>query len=167
MGNEDSADRPQPGSGDRDPALVPSFRTRYEHLTRGQALLVLAALFLVVAGCVSISFGPPPKIGRSGPADGALYTAVVQRVHAGQSYYSVLGDELHSRGYPMRSVFNWRTPLLLELIAGLPSIEWARVLLLLAAGCAIVLNIASMCRERHFGHAFGWWRSTFPWPCSG
>jgi hypothetical protein len=78
---------------------------------------------------------------------------VTQRVHAGQSYYDALGGELQARGYPTRSVFNWRTPLHLELIAHLPSLAWARVLLLLAAVCAIGLSTAAMCRDRRYALA--------------
>jgi len=77
-----------------------------------------------------------------------------KKVHAGQAYYSVLGAELRSRGYPTRSVFNWRTPLHLELIAHLPDTEWARALPLLGAGCAIGLNFAAMRRGKRYGLAF-------------
>ncbi len=63
---------------------------------------------------VAITFSPL-KSGYAdapdrGPGDVALYRAEIDRIHAGESYYSVAGDELRTRGYPTRSVFNWRTP---------------------------------------------------------
>jgi len=131
-------------------AVTAGYATRYRRLNRWQAVLVLAILCLAVAGCLSVSLGPTPQIGGAGPADVALYSAVAQRVHSGQAYYSVLGDELSARGSPLRSVFNWRTPLHLELIAHLPSLDWARLLLLLGAGCSIGLNAAAMCRDKHY-----------------
>lgn len=128
--------------------------TRYRFLTRPQARLVLVILFLAVVGCLSISLGPPPKLSSgTGQGDVALFSAVAQRVHAGQAYYDAMGGELRSRGYPTLSVFNWRTPLHLELIAHLPSLHWARVLLLLGAACAIGLIAAAMCHEKHYALA--------------
>jgi hypothetical protein len=131
-----------------------SSATRYRRLNRRQALLVLAILSLAVAGCLSLSLGPPPKISSgTGQGDVTLFHAVAQRLHAGQPYYDAMGVELRSRGYPTRSVFNWRTPLHLELIAHLPSLDWAQALLLLGAACAMGLNTAAMCREKHYALA--------------
>jgi hypothetical protein len=114
----------------------------------------LVILSLAVAGCLSVSLGPPPKIGGgTGQGDVALFSAVAQRVHAGQAYYDAMGGELRSRGYPTRSVFNWRTPLHLELIAHLPNFQWARVLLFLGAACAMGLIVAAMCRDQHYALA--------------
>jgi hypothetical protein len=56
-----------------------------------------------------------------GPGDVALYRAEVDRIRGGQSYYEAAAEELPSRGYPTRSVFNWRTPLPVWLVARFPS----------------------------------------------
>ena len=131
--------------------------TRYRWLDRRREIGGLAVLSLAVAGCLSVSLGPPPKLGNvKGPLDVELYYAVTQRVQAGQAYCDALGGELQARGYPTRSVFNWRTPLHTELIAHLPSLAWARVLLLLAAACAIGLSAAAMCRDRRNDDGRGW-----------
>ena len=61
-----------------------------------------------------------------GPGDVALYRAEIDRLHAGESYYSVAGDELRPAGYPTRSVFNWRTPLPMWLVADCPTPAWVR-----------------------------------------
>ena len=41
----------------------------------------------------------------------ALYRAEVDRIRNGEGYYQAAAAELTARGYPTRSVFNWRTPL--------------------------------------------------------
>jgi hypothetical protein len=131
--------------------------TRYRWLDRRREIGALAVLSLAVAGCLSVSLGPPPKLGNvKGPLDVELYYAVTQRVQAGQAYYDALGGELQARGYSTRSVFNWRTPLHMELIAHLPSLAWARVLRLLAAACAVGLSTAAMCRDRRNDDGRGW-----------
>ncbi|HXM43085.1 MAG TPA: hypothetical protein VN924_17745 [Bryobacteraceae bacterium] len=122
-------------------------------LTRRRAVVALAILSLAVAGCISASLHPPRLSKGTGPRDVDLYYAVAQRLHAGQAYYDALGGELRSRGYPTRSVFNWRTPLHLEVIAHLPNLDWARFLLFLGAACAIALGVAALCRDKRYGFA--------------
>ena len=56
--------------------------------------------------------------------------------------------ELRQRGYPMQSVFNWRTPLPVWLVAVLPQ-GWAQVLLMGTAGVMWLLGLALL------GHEFG------------
>ena len=52
-----------------------------------------------------------------GAADRTLYEATIQRLQAGESYYSALGQELRRRHFPTGSPFNWRTPLLFSALA--------------------------------------------------
>jgi len=73
-------------------------------------------------------------------------------VHGGEGYYDALGSELRSRDYPTRSVFNWRTPLHLELIARL-SFGWASILLMVGGFCAIGLAVVPTARSGHAGLA--------------
>lgn len=69
----------------------------------------------------------------------ALYRAIITRVSAGEAYYPAAHDEMLSRHYGLRSVFNWRTPTLTRLIASFPSPGYARgILLLIAAGTLVV-----------------------------
>ena len=70
----------------------------------GLALLLLAGLWR-----------PLPRHGADAPVertDSALFSAVIKRVAAGAPYYSAMGTELRSRGYPSASIFNWRQPAL-------------------------------------------------------
>ena len=52
--------------------------------------------------------------------DVELFKAVVRQMENGQPYYEVFGSELRTRGYPARSVFNWRQPLVYRMLAFLP-----------------------------------------------
>ncbi len=100
------------------------------------AAALCAWLGLVVAAC-AVTWSPA----RSGHADGpergpgdvALYRAEVDRIAAGQSYYAAAAAELRSRGYPTRSVLNWRTPLPLALVGRLGNLAWSKLLLGAAA----------------------------------
>jgi hypothetical protein len=53
----------------------------------------------------------------------------VERVHDGEGYYQAWSDEARSRGYPARSVFNWRLPLFAWLNGSLPGLRWGQALL--------------------------------------
>jgi hypothetical protein len=122
--------------------------TRYQSLKRSHGLLVLAVFTGFTGACLVVAPEIPPQLGNGNlPGDLALYTAAVQRIAAGENYYDALGGELSARGYPVRSVFNWRTPLHLELIARLPNLDWARMLLGLCGFCAIGLAVAETYRS--------------------
>ncbi len=118
--------------------------TRYACLTRQQAALVLAALFLFIAYAVAVA--PPqtlipksydPK--KADQGDLALYRKIVARVHAGEGYYSALGGVLRAARRPTTSVANWRSPLHLTAVALLPDLVWAQVILGGLAVLALIL----------------------------
>src|SRR5262245_19616252 len=83
---------------------------------------VVALVFLATSVCLAgitlsslrSGFADAPS---RGPGDVALYQAEVERIRAGESYYEAAANELPARGYPTRSVFNWRTPLPVSLVA--------------------------------------------------
>lgn len=136
-------------SNDKD---TPSAATRFADLSRLQATLVLAMAVVFILAGLAVSLGKTPKLANGkGEGDLALYTHVVQHLRQGESYYDALGSELRARDYPTRSVFNWRTPLHLELIAHMPRNDWAQGLLALAALCAIVLSGAPAFRRGEYG----------------
>ncbi|MBN2575339.1 MAG: hypothetical protein JXP73_12310 [Deltaproteobacteria bacterium] len=58
--------------------------------------------------------------------DAALYAGIVRDMRGGQGYYAAAEAQLRSRGYPMKSVFNWRLPTLAWIFAFLPSDRAAR-----------------------------------------
>jgi hypothetical protein len=82
-----------------------------------------------------------------GPGDVALYRAEIDRIQSGESYYSAAATELRARGYPMRSVFNWRTPLPMWLIGVLPDVVFGKALLCGLGLAALVLSFGWLARE--------------------
>ena len=81
----------------------------------------------------------------AGIGDVATFKAMVERLRAGGTYYEVFGDELRHRGYPARSVFDWRTPLLLSTLARVPDLV-SRGLL---AGAGLLLLAATIRMTAH------------------
>jgi hypothetical protein len=82
---------------------------------------------------VAVTFSPQ-KSGFAdapdrGPGDVGLYRAEVERIRGGYRYYDAVAAELHARGYPTRSVFNWRTPLPVWLLGVVPDVAMAKALL--------------------------------------
>jgi hypothetical protein len=119
--------------------MPPESSRAFGSLSPTQGRAVVAVIIAVALLFVAITFSPL-KSGYAdapdrGPSDFALYRAEIDRMHAGESYYDVAGDELRTRGYPTRSVFNWRTPLPMWLVAKLPDPAVGQtVLVLLAVG---------------------------------
>ncbi len=106
----------------------------------GKARAVLAVFAATALFFVAVALSPM----RSGFADGplrgpgdiALYRAEIDRIHAGESYYAAAADELRARGYPTKSIFNWRTPLPMWLVGILPEAVLGKAML---GGAAIAL----------------------------
>lgn len=57
-----------------------------------------------------------------------MFSAVVERLRAGESYYPAMGDALRRGDYPAASVFNWRMPALYMAMAAMP--RWSPLLLM-------------------------------------
>ena len=75
------------------------------------ARLILAGLaVLLVAGLLTQRQSAPP--GTAIYNDPHLYRTVVERMTDGAPYYDARGAEMRARGFPLRSVFNWRLPAL-------------------------------------------------------
>jgi hypothetical protein len=79
---------------------------------------------------------PPPSEG--GSSDLKMYSAVTARVAAGENYYRVLAEELPSRGYAIRPVFNWRLPTLTWVNAIPPTRFWGRTVLVLMGSATTI-----------------------------
>jgi hypothetical protein len=122
--------------------------TRFAGLSGPRAVAVLVSLVLAMAlGVLSVgpkkrALGPPPAREN----DLNLYSAVVDRVRAGEPYYDAAGIELRMRGYGTRSVFNWRTPTYAWLIGGLPGPAWGQGLLATLALIAMATTFVAMSR---------------------
>ncbi len=131
--------------------------TGYARLTPLQARAVLAALLMITVLCVGITLSPlkSTRVGRQDgiKSDIELYRAEVDRVHAGEGYYEAAAAELVERGYPTRSVFNWRTPLPVWMLGKLPDPALGKGLLGLLALAVIVFGFEALAREQ--GHGIG------------
>lgn len=106
----------------------------FARLSQVQARRVLALFLAAAAFCVAITFSPlrsgyAKRARVQGPGDVALFNAKIARMRGGEGYYEAAGAELRARGYPTRSVFNWRTPLPIWLIARLPHPAMGKALL--------------------------------------
>jgi hypothetical protein len=119
-------------------ALAPS--RDWEHVRR--ARLQLAIWIILAAFCVIVTFSPLRSGYTSGPrfdapTDVDLYEAEIARMRQGESYYQAAATELRSRGYPTASIFNWRTPLPMWLVAKLPGRGGQALLAVLAGGLVL------------------------------
>jgi hypothetical protein len=124
-----------------------------ERLTPKQAWLVLSVTGAATLLFVAITLSPLASGFADAPSRGAsdieLYRAEAERIHFGESYYNAAAKELSTRGYPTKSVFNWRTPLPVWLLGVLPDPRIGRTLLSLLALAGIL--IASHCIARDQG----------------
>jgi hypothetical protein len=83
-------------------------------------LLALVALLASAAVAPPLSKVPAGAVVVKGVNDADLFGHVLARVRAGEPYYDAMGAELYAMHYPTASVFNWRTPVLFELMAIAP-----------------------------------------------
>ncbi|MCE9555957.1 MAG: hypothetical protein K8T91_21625 [Planctomycetes bacterium] len=125
--------------------------TSFSRLRPWTARLILAAVLLSLVTAVGVSLsrfakGYADKPSR-GPGDVALYRAEVDRIQAGESYYAAASTELRARGYPTKSVFNWRTPLPIWLIGVMPDPVFGKALLCGLALLTVVLAFDWLGRE--------------------
>ncbi len=97
---------------------------------RRAALTLFSAVFIFVM-LTSVPAPPPPKVLPDGVGDVATYDVIIGKLAAGESYHTAVGDELRRRGFPTRSVFNWRTPVLLVTLARVPDLVSRGVLVVL------------------------------------
>jgi hypothetical protein len=83
-----------------------------------------------------------------GPNDIQLYRAEIERIRGGDGYYDAAAKELRDRGYPTRSILNWRTPLPIWLLGILPDPVMGRTILSLLALAGLVAASHFVAREQ-------------------
>ena len=102
-------------------------------LTVREARLILLVTAFAIAAGLALTLSPAAQgfadKTRTGSNDISLYQAEADRIRAGESYYEAAATELVARGYPTRSIFNWRTPLPMWLIGVLPDPVFGKALL--------------------------------------
>jgi len=114
-------------------------------LSRNWAIAVLAAavLALLCLGAIAVTQhvvpADPTKVG-----DEHMYANVVDGLRHGGDFYDTLRAQLSAGHYGMKSVFNWRTPFFMSLVALFPS-NWdiyALVLLVALTGGGLAVWLA-------------------------
>lgn len=140
--------------------LPPSPTTGFARLTPWAARAVLGGAAGMTLLLMGIAISPRAIVNcghrpAEGVGDPALYRAEAERVHAGEAYYDVLAEELPERGYPTRSVFNWRTPLPVWMLGKLPKIGWGKGLLGLLGLALIVASFEAIARDGSVRRAIG------------
>lgn len=116
--------------------------TRFAGISPLPARLVLAVL-AVATVLLLVLAAPMEGMDTSGPGkqgDLITYGKVVDRLRAGEPYHQALHEELLAGDYGTRSVFNWRPPFFLSMIALFPSNLWARAALMVLAALALGLG---------------------------
>jgi hypothetical protein len=122
-----------------------------------QARVVLFALVVTAASLAALTFSPwksgrADKPGR-GVGDVDLYLMEVALVRSGSDYYEAAKLEIQSRGYPTQSIFNWRTPLPVWLVAQLPSNCVAVLITSILAICVLMFGCVAIARDGGLGRA--------------
>jgi hypothetical protein len=139
--------------------LAPESHGSFARLTPWQARAVLIALGVFTLGSIAITLSPlrsgyADAPGR-GPGDLALYRAEVERMRSGEGYYQAAHVELRERGYPTRSLLNWRTPLPMWLIAVLPHRQMGWCLLGALAVASVLYSFAMLADESNIWQGVG------------
>jgi hypothetical protein len=109
------------------------FSSRFDRLSRPQAIAVIAAFACLIGFGIMVS-GRAPRDGSVVPSsnaqgDLALYRSIVSRVRSGESYYATAAEELRTRNYALRPPLNFRLPTLAWTLAAFASDAAARRLL--------------------------------------
>jgi hypothetical protein len=116
--------------------------SRFVRYPQFAALTILIATALLICyGLLQSQIPVSRSVASQDPAnkDIRLYEAIVKRLHNGESYYAVAGEELRSRGYATRPFINWRPPFLAWFLAALPTPAWGMWILsgVTCAACAL------------------------------
>jgi hypothetical protein len=132
---------PQPNAADSVFGRLTSLHARF--LFVAWMLLVVCSVAVTLTRWKSGFAGAPSR----GPGDIALYRAKIERIGRGAGYYEAANAELRLRGYPTKSLFNWRTPLPVWFLGRLPDPLYGKALLGGAALIALCLSFAVMERS--------------------
>lgn len=99
-------------------------------------LVLLSLAFLIVYGLwLDVDFLDAKSTTDPESNDIALYRAVVERLQAGEDFYTANGDEQHQRGYPTTPFLTWRLPTeawIISLLGETGATHLLQLLLLLA-----------------------------------
>jgi hypothetical protein len=125
--------------------------TNYARLRPAAARRVLLLVVLAAMFCVGVSVSPLAQgfanVRRGPSGDMALYHGKLVRMQQGEGYYSAAGTEMRARGYPTRSVFNWRIPLPFWVLGAMPEGPWGKTILGLLSVGLMLAAFETVARE--------------------
>lgn len=124
-------------------------KTRFSVVSKKQAgFIVVGVCLLIVYGLISLTQAfPIRQQEETDGEDARMYSHVIDRIHAGENYYQIVGEELRSRGYASRPFFNWRLPTIAWTIGHFPNHEWGKWLLIILSFLAMLLWFQVLERE--------------------
>ena len=110
-------------------------------LTAYRAAFIIALLIASILYGLAVCRPSLFLMQREKPRDADLkcYQTIVEKIHAGESYYSAAGHELRSMGYPTASVFNWRLPALAWFLGKLPSLRTGQIIAFILAMTTLLI----------------------------
>jgi hypothetical protein len=134
-----------PSPPSRISGITPKSSKRRSGTWRVAGAVVVAGLLGVMYPAVAPPMHPALPMGQPVLTDAQMFALVVERVRAGEDYYSAMGAELRQHGYPTRDPFNWRTPLHLSALALAPWAVWRALLtaLLVALYVGVMITVRS------------------------
>lgn len=127
--------------------------TPFANLPRRSSILILALMSVTIIYGL-LSYHPIPYRGNKAGEDLRCYRRIIERIHAGESYYEAAASELRTRGYPTSSVFNWRLPTLAWFMGQLPTLQTGRILAILLAFTTLLIWISVLLRGGSFPQVF-------------
>lgn len=122
--------------------------TRFAAVPAGLAWLLIGVLGGLVLYGLIVEPAPAMESYHGKAQDLELYRAIIARMHNGEGYYRVAGEELYGRGYPTRPFICWRLPTLAWLMAALPSVDYALWLLRALTFVALLLWMPAFDKQR-------------------
>ena len=130
-------------------------QTRYAFMTKNETRTIVGvSVLLITYGLLSLSQAFPPREAKvTDGEDARMYQRAIERMHVGENYYQIVGEELRTRGYALRPFFNWRLPTIAWAIGHLPSVEWGRWALAILAFLTLLLWFQVLDREVGFSFA--------------
>jgi len=117
-----------------------AFATGFANVAPKLARIVLFVLALVTAALVAVAISVPEvPVDPNARGDLGTYKQIVTRLQAGENYHQALHTELVEGGYGTRSVFNWRPPFFLEMIALMQTEQVSQAVLVTLSVLAVSL----------------------------
>lgn len=108
-------------------------------LTPWRSALILTLFVVSILYGLAVCRPLPDSKGKIIEADLKCYQTIVEKIHAGESYYSAAGSTLRKMGYTTASVFNWRLPALAWFLGHLPSLKTGQILAFILALTTLLL----------------------------